>query len=74
MIGILNIFKSNTVQCFGRTGWDTRCKVKLDKSHMHSNDLEHFYCEHHFTMNAHKPGAIAHNPVWGNTCCKNHKW
>ncbi len=66
-------FKSNRVRCCGKTDWGTRCKVKMDKIQMHSNDMEHFYCGLHFKINANSPGAMGDNPVWGYNCCRNHK-
>lgn len=70
---IPKIFQKKTIRCQGRTNWGAQCKIELAKSQLHSNDLEHYYCGPHFSLNAAFQGTLKESPMWGYHCCKNHR-
>jgi hypothetical protein len=70
---IPKIFRKKTVRCQGRTSWGARCKIEANKSQLHSNDLKHYFCGLHFSLNAKEQGTLKDSVMWGFHCCRNHR-
>ena len=70
---ISKFFQKKIVRCAGRTSWGARCKIELNKSKLHSNDLKHYFCGPHFSLKAKEQGTLKDSPLWGFHCCINHK-